>query len=184
MRDERGRLRRRANARGKIDQTGDDPRLIANLVQVPKSPADRGLRDLSDEREHRCVHSVSREQCSCGIEQARSRHNRVGLRFAGREGCAEREIGSALFVPCVNDPDVVGSLEQRVEERVVVHARERIDRLDAMRNQRADGCLGGRHAHRRAGWRHFVLLGHDGRIGRRRWSVQIAAALSRAPRRA
>jgi hypothetical protein len=32
LRDERGGLRRRANARGKIDQTGDDPRLIANLV--------------------------------------------------------------------------------------------------------------------------------------------------------
>jgi hypothetical protein len=114
-RDERRGLRRRVDACEEIDQAGDDAGLVANLVQVAEPAADRGLRNLPDQREHGRVHSVGREQRGRGIEQAGSRHHGIDLRLAGRERGAERQIGCALLVPRVNGADARRGLEQRVE---------------------------------------------------------------------
>ena len=108
--------------------------------------ADRGLGDLPDQRQHRRIHAVGGEQRRAGIEQARPRHDRVGLRLAGRERGAERHVGGALLVPGVDRADAVGGLEQRVEQGVVVHARQRVDRVEAVGDERGDGRLRGGHA--------------------------------------
>ncbi len=101
--------------------------------------------NLPDQRQHRRVHGIGREQRRRGIEQARSRHDRIGLRLAGRERRAERHIGGALFVAGVDGAQPVGELEQRVEQKVVLHARQRIDRIEAVGDQRGDDGFGRRH---------------------------------------
>ena len=65
--------------------------------------ADRRRRDLPDQRQHRRVHAVGGEQRRAGIQQARPRHHRIGLRLAGRQRRAQRHIGRALLVPGVDD---------------------------------------------------------------------------------
>ena len=119
--------------RGVIDQPRDDAGLVADLVQVAEAAADVGVRDFADQRQHRRVHRIGGEQRGRGIEQARPRHHGIGLRLAGRERGAERHIGRALFVPGVHGADpVADGLEQRVEQVVVLHARQRVDRVDAV----------------------------------------------------
>ena len=66
-----------------IDQPRDDAGLIADLVQMPMAVADRRRRDLPDQRQHRRIHAIGGEQRGAGIEQARARHDGVGLRFGG-----------------------------------------------------------------------------------------------------
>ncbi|MCZ7656468.1 MAG: hypothetical protein M5U07_00765 [Xanthobacteraceae bacterium] len=170
--DQARRLVGRADPRREIDQAGEDAGLVADLMQVTESAADGRGRDLADQRQHRGVHAVGREQGGRRVEQPRARHHRIGLRPAGREGCAERHVGGALLVACVHRGEPVGRLEQRVEQRVVLHARQRIDGGEAMCDQRRQDRLGGRH---RIG--HAVLCAGAFRSG---WpSVQIAAGLSR-----
>jgi len=153
-------------------------------MQMSEPPADRGLRDLPDHREHRRVHSIGREQRSRGIEQSRPGHHRVDLRFTGGERRAERQIGRALLMAGVDGADAVAGLEQRVEQRVVVHARQRVNRIDAVGDERAHGGFGRRHAPRRiaGGWLGVLRLAHDARTSKRA-SVQIGGALSRPPAR-
>ena len=55
------------------------------------------------------------EEGGRGIEEARSRHHRVGLRLAGRERGAERHVGGALFVAGMHGADAIGRLVQRIE---------------------------------------------------------------------
>ena len=51
-----------------INEAGHDSSLIADLVQVTVTLADCRRGNLPDDREHRCVHSVRREQGGAGIE--------------------------------------------------------------------------------------------------------------------
>ena len=102
------------------------------------------VRDLSDQRQHRRVHRVRGEQRGRGVEQARPRHHRIGLRLAGRERGAERHVGGALLVARVDGADAVARLEQGVEQVIVLHARQRVERVDAVRDQGRDHRLGRR----------------------------------------
>ena len=67
-------------------------------------------------------------------------------------------------MPGVDGADAVGGLEQRVEQRIVVHARQRIDGVEAVRDQRCDRRLRGGHGH---GGRHirWCAIQHRPRIG-------------------
>ena len=47
-----------------IDQPRDDAGLIADFVQMAEAAADRALRDLADQRQHRRVHAVGGEEGS------------------------------------------------------------------------------------------------------------------------
>ena len=139
------RRRRIGHQRRMIDQARQDAGLVVDLVQVAEFAADVAVRDLPDQRQHLRVHRIGGEQRGRRIEQARAGHHRVGLRLAGGERGAERHVGGALFVPRMHGADHVGRLEQRVEQMVVLHAGQRVERVEAMRDQRRDDRLGGGH---------------------------------------
>ena len=44
----------------------------------------------------------------------------------------------------MDDADAVGGLEQRLEQMVVMDARQGVDRIDPVGDERGDGRLGGR----------------------------------------
>ena len=56
--DQARRLLRRADAGGEIGEPRDDAGLVADLVQMAVAAADRGLRDVADQRQHRRVGAV------------------------------------------------------------------------------------------------------------------------------
>ena len=128
-----------------VDEPGNDAGMVADLVQMSVATPDVGLRDLADQRQHRRVGAVRGEKRGRGIEQARPRHHRIGLRLAGRERGAERHVGRTLFVPGVHGADAVLGLEQGVEQVVVVDAGQRIDRVETVRDQALDRGLRRRH---------------------------------------
>ena len=155
-----------------IHQALDDAGLVADLVQMAEVAADVGVGDFADQRQHRRVHRIGGEEGGRGVEQARPRHHRVGGGLAGRQRRAQRHIGRALLVPGVDGPHPVASLEQGGEQLVVLHPRQRVDRVDAVAEHRVDGRLGGGHGNGRSG-RRFLCFSHPA-------SVQIGAPLSRA----
>ncbi len=128
-----------------IDQPRDDAGLVADLVQLAEAAADRAMRNLSDDRQDRRVHAVSGEQRRAGIEQARAGNHDVSLRLAGRQRGAQRHIGGALLMAGVDDAQSLAGAVEGVEQMVVVHARQRIDDIESMRDQRGGGGLAGGH---------------------------------------
>ena len=92
-----------------IDQPRDDAGLVADLVQMAEIAADVGVGNFADQRQHRRVHRIGGEQRRGGVEQARPRHHRVGLRLAGRERRAERHIGRGLLVAGVDRAHAVAT---------------------------------------------------------------------------
>ena len=137
---------RRADARRPVDQPLEDAGLIADFVQPAEAAADVGVRDLPDQRQHRRVHAVGGDERRAAVEQARARHHRVGLRPVGGERGAERHIGRALLMARVHGAQLVARLEHGVEQIVVMHAGERVDRVDAVGEERRNGRFPGRHA--------------------------------------
>ena len=140
-----GRFGRAIDAGGMIDQPRDDAGLVADLVQLAGAAADGGRRNLADQRQHRRIHAIGVEQRGAGIEQAGSRHHRVSLRLAGRQSRAERHIGRALLVPGVDHAQSVAGAVEGVEQVVVMHARQRVDGIEPMRDQRGRRGLAGGH---------------------------------------
>ena len=98
-----------------------------------------------DDRQHRSIHAVGGEQCGRGVQQARAGDDAIGLRRAGRERRAERHVGRALLVPGMHGADGVAVAGERIEEIVIVDAGQRVDRIDAVRGQRRDRGVRGRH---------------------------------------
>ncbi len=98
-----------------IDQPGENAGLIADFMQVALAFADRLGRDLPNDRQHRRIHAVGREQSCSGIEQAGTGHNAIGLRLAGRERRAQRHIGGALFVAGVDHAKCITRALEGVE---------------------------------------------------------------------
>ena len=137
-----------------IDQPFDDAGLVADLVQMAEVFADIAIGDLSDQRQHRRIHGESREQRRRGVEEARPGHDGVSLRLAGRQRRAERHIGGALFVARMHRAQPVGELEQRLEQQIVLHARQRIDGVEAVGDESGDHRL--RRGHRFGG--HLPLV--------------------------
>ncbi len=141
-------------------QAFDDAGLVADFVQLAEIAADIGIGNLSDQAEHRSVGGKGGEQRRAGIQQARSRHHREGLRLAGRERGAERHVGRALFVPGVYRAQPVGDLEQRFEQQVVLHARQGVNRVEPVPNERGDDRFGRRHRRGRGPSRFLPFLVH------------------------
>ena len=115
-----------------IDQPLENAGLVADFVQMAEVAADIGVGNLPDQRQHRRIHGIGGQQRRAGIEQARPGHDRVSLRLAGGERGAERHIGRALLVTGMDRPQPVGKLEQRLEQQIVLHARKRIDGVEAV----------------------------------------------------
>ena len=128
-----------------VDQPRNDAGLIVDLMQLPELAADIAIRDLSDQRQHRRIHRIGGQQRGARVEQARPRHHGASLRLAGRQRRAKRHVGRALFVARVNGADAVLRLEQRIEQMIVLDARQRIDRVEPMRDEARNDRLGGGH---------------------------------------
>ena len=137
--------------RGIIHQPLDDSGLVADLVQVTEMAPDVGVGNLADQRQHRRIHRIGGEQGGRGVEQARPRHHGIGRGLAGRQRGAQRHIGSALLVPGVDRPHPVGCLEQRREQVIVLHPRQRVDRANAVGDHGVHRRLGGGHRGGRPG---------------------------------
>ena len=91
---------------------------------------------MPDQGEDRRVHAIGGEQRGAGIEQAGTRDDDIGLRLAGRQSRAQRHIGRALLMAGVDDAQGVAGALEGVEQVIVVHARQRVDGVDAMGDQR------------------------------------------------
>ena len=152
-----------------IDQPGNDAGLVVDLVQVPKLAADVAIRDLPDQRQHRRVHRIRGQQCRACVEQARPRHHRESLRLAGRERGAQRHVSRALLVARVDGADAILRLEQRIEQMIVLHAGQRVDRVEPMRDEARNDRLGRGH------------LRH-GAARRRSWQIAMSAVEAVAQR--
>ena len=139
----------RVDAGVMIDQAFDDAGLIADFMQMAEHAADRGLRDVPDQRQHRRIGAVGGQERGRRIEQAWSGHHRIGLGAAGGEGGSQRHIGGALLVAAVDGADAVGGFEQGIEQRIIVDAGQRIDGVEAVGDERRHGGLGRGH-HKRA----------------------------------
>ena len=146
--DQAGRLGRRVDAVGPLGEAAHDRELVGQLVQQPDIAADHRLLDLAGQRQHRRVHRIGGRQRRRGVEEARARHHDVGRRLAARHGIAQRHVGAGLLVAGMDRPDGVGAVVQRVEERIVLHAGQAEDRVDAVHFQhRHDGLGGGQGGH-------------------------------------
>ena len=60
--DQPRRLLGLPDQRGIIHQPLDDAGLVADLVQVPEMPADIGVGNFADQRQHRRIHRIGGEQ--------------------------------------------------------------------------------------------------------------------------
>jgi hypothetical protein len=133
-------------------------------MEVAEPAADIGVGNLPDQAEYRRVHGVGREQAGCGVEQTGPRHDGASLRAAGGECCAKRHQRRALFVARVNGAQLIRGPKQRVEQVVVLHARQRINGVDAVGNEGADNRVRGGHLLRglflRGLFRRFFSRGH------------------------
>src|SRR5262249_61521740 len=148
--DQRRRLGRRADASDGINESREDAALVADLVQMAIAAPDRRLCDLPDQCQHGSVGAVRGEEAGRRVEQAWTRHDAIGLWFSSRERSAERHQARALLMPGVDRADTIGRLEQRIEERIVVYARQRVDGIEAVPGQRWDDGLRGSHDRHRA----------------------------------
>ncbi len=63
-------LVRRLDAGGKIDQPRDNAGLVADFVEMSEFAADIGLRNLTDQSEHRRIHRIGGEQRRARVEEA------------------------------------------------------------------------------------------------------------------
>ncbi len=68
-------------------------------------------------------------------------------RLAGRERRTERHVGRALLVTRVNGPDAILRLEQCIEQMIVLHAGQRVDRVEPMGDEARNDRFGGGHLH-------------------------------------
>jgi len=87
--------------------------------------------DLAGERNDRCAHAVGGEQGRRGIEDAGTRYHSEDLRFAGDERGPERHVGGGLLVAGMDDAEPVAGALGGVEQMVVVHTGQGIQRVDA-----------------------------------------------------
>ena len=106
--------------------------LVEQLVQMTVATIDGERRDLADQRQHRRAHAKGGEQGGRGVEQARSGHHRAGLRLAGDQRRAECHVCRGLLMAWVDHADAVTGTLRRVEQVVVVHSGQRVQRIDAV----------------------------------------------------
>jgi hypothetical protein len=141
--DQAGRRGGRVDAVGPLGEAAHDRELVGQFMQQPDIAADHGLLDLAGQRQHRRVHRIGRRQGRRGVEEARPRHDDVGGRLARRHGVAQRHVGAGLLVAGMDRLDGVGAVVQSVEERIVLHAGQTEDGVDAVHFEHRHDGLGG-----------------------------------------
>ena len=141
---------------GLLCQAFQRAELVRKLVQQPESLADGAQGNLADQRHDRRVGRIGRRQRRAGVQKSRAGHNCESLGPAGRQRGAERHVGRALLVPCLDGRKPVLRVVQGVEKIVVLDAGQAIEPVDAVLDQRFDDELGD-------GIGHGLGLGQRGR---------------------
>src|SRR5690606_24327422 len=77
---------------GPLGQRPHDAELIWDLVQEADALADELLIDLAGNGEYRRTERLRGGKRRRGVEEARARHDAVGLRSSGRQGRAEGHV--------------------------------------------------------------------------------------------
>jgi hypothetical protein len=130
-----------------IHQARENAGLIADFMQVALALADRRGGNLSDHGQHRRIHPIGREQRCARVEKPWAWHHRIGMRFAGRESCAERHIARTLFVSRVDDTQKFSGAVKGVEQMVVVDTGKRVNGVEPVADESRNGGLGRGHFH-------------------------------------
>ena len=126
--------------------TGDvaqQAELVMNLVQMAVALVDGERRDLSHQRNHRRAHAIGGQQRRRGIQQPRPGHHREGLRLPRHQRRPQCHIRRRLLMPRMNHAHAVAGPLCGIEEVIVVHAGQGIERIDAMPQQALDHSFGG-----------------------------------------
>src|SRR5258707_12859223 len=100
-------------------------------MQHTVANADLLCRDLTQEREDRCVTSEGRRQSRCSVQKARARHAGEDPRLTRRLRKAERHAGDALFMPGVVDSQPRARVMEGLEKRSELDSRQTVERRDA-----------------------------------------------------
>ncbi len=140
--DQSRRLGRCGDAVGPLGQAAHDRELVGQLVQQPDIAADHRLLDLAGEGQHRRVHRIGGRQRRRRVQEAGPGNHYVGRRLAARHRIAERHVGAGLFVTGMYRPDRIGPVVQCVEERIVLHAGQAEQGVDAIELQHRHDSLG------------------------------------------
>jgi hypothetical protein len=140
------RLVGRADAGGEFREVAQQAELVGDLVQMAVALVDGEGRDLADQGEDGRIEAECGQQGGRGVQQARAGHHRERLRPAGGESGAERHVGGGLLVAGVDDADAPVGAVQRVEQVVVMHAGQAIQRVDAVQQQAFDHRVSRAHA--------------------------------------
>ena len=137
-RRERPGLVRGVDAGGEFGDVTGEPDLVGNLVQGAKAAVDRVGRDLADQSQHGRVHAIGCEHGRAGVEEAGAGHDRESLRLAGRQRRAQSHVGAALLVAGVKETQAIAVLPEGVEQRIIVDARQAVDRIEPVGDQGFD----------------------------------------------
>ena len=134
------------DARGPFGQPPQDPELVGDFVQQAEAAADQVGGDLAADAQDRRVRRISGGERRGGIEQAGSRHHRIGADLAARPGIAEGHVGGTLFMARMDHPQRLAGVVEGDEQRVVLHAGQRKDRVHLVPAQHFDQRAAARHS--------------------------------------
>ena len=129
------------DVRRPLGQRLHDAELIGDLVQEADALADLLLVDLAADGEHGRTQRLRRGERRRGVEETGTRHHAVGLWLAAGQRGAERHVGSRLLVARVYGLQSAGAHEG-VEEVVVLHTGQAVDRVHAVGQHGLDDDLG------------------------------------------
>ena len=152
--DQARRLVRRLDARRPLGQALHDAELVGQLVQQAEAAADALQRHLAGEAEDGGIAGIRRGQRRGGVEKAGAGHDAIRARPARRCGIAVGHVAGRLLVPGHDHAQVLGGIVQRAEQRIVLHARQDEQRVDALRQKGLHrGLAAGHLGHRCASLR-------------------------------
>jgi hypothetical protein len=100
--DQPRRLVRRIDSCRALGEMTRQARLVVHLVQLSQAAVDAALEDLADQRQHRRVHGLRRQQRGSRIQQSGAGDDRAYLGSAGDERRSQCHVSRPLFVARVH----------------------------------------------------------------------------------
>jgi hypothetical protein len=119
--------------------------LIRQLVEQAEAAADAAERHLTTEAQHGRVAGVCGRECRCGVEEAGAGDDAVGARAARGRGVAVGHVAGGLLMPGDDHLQALRALVERAEQRIVLHAGQDEQGVDALRQQSLNRGLAAAH---------------------------------------
>jgi hypothetical protein len=142
-----GDLRRRCCLGLPLGHAAENAGLVAHLVKQPEALADRGRKDVSDDRKHGRIAGIGGGEPGHRVQQARPRHHHAGADPAGGAGVAIGHERGRLLVARHHVADVVADLAQPVHRPVELHAGNAEQVGHSLQNELAGQRLSSRQLH-------------------------------------